>query len=139
MSIEHYEKRPLVEEYHKGMKTGFQVERRRYRTKERLEPIIAMICVQAVRLLQLRDVSRRSPATPAERLVPPLWLEVLGKTVRRVRPLKTVRDFIRALAGWGGFLGRKSDGEPGWQTIWRGLETLLLAIRGYLAGRIKCG
>jgi hypothetical protein len=31
----------------------------------------------------------------------------------------------------GGFLGRKCDGEPGWLTIWHGLETLLTALRGY--------
>ncbi len=24
------------------------------------------------------------------------------------------------LASLGGFIGRKSDGEPGWQTIWAG-------------------
>ncbi|HEY5313798.1 MAG TPA: IS4 family transposase, partial [Pirellulales bacterium] len=33
-------------------------------------------------------------------------------------------------AALGGFLGRKGDGEPGWQTIWGGLETLLLCLRG---------
>ncbi|MFO0427374.1 MAG: IS4 family transposase, partial [Planctomyces sp.] len=42
-------------------------------------------------------------------------------------------------AGLGGFLGRKSDGEPGWQTIWRGLEVLILALRGYNAALKKCG
>jgi Transposase Tn5 dimerisation domain len=26
----------------------------------------------------------------------------------------------RAIARLGGFLGRKSDGLPGWQTLWRG-------------------
>jgi hypothetical protein len=39
----------------------------------------------------------------------------------------------------GGFLGRKSDGEPGWLTIWRGLETLLVALRGFRAARQKYG
>jgi hypothetical protein len=24
----------------------------------------------------------------------------------------------------GGFIGRKSDGEPGWQTIWKGYKRL---------------
>ncbi|WP_390823488.1 IS4 family transposase [Anabaena azotica] len=29
-------------------------------------------------------------------------------------------DFFLAIARLGGFLGRKSDGLPGWQTLWRG-------------------
>ncbi len=52
--------------------------------------------------------------------------------------IHTVRDFLRAVAGLGGFLGRKCDGEPGWLTLWRGLETLLIALRGYRQ-RKKCG
>jgi hypothetical protein len=30
---------------------------------------------------------------------------------------------------------RKRDGEPGWITLWRGLDKLLLAVRGHLAMR----
>lgn len=137
--IEIYEKRPIIEEYHKGMKTGLRVEQRQYESADRLAPVIGVICIQAVRLLQLRDISRRFPATPAKGLVPPEWLEVIGKILQRPRPIETVRDFLRAIASLGGFLGRKSDGEPGWMTIWRGLDTFLLALRGYRAGKRKCG
>ena len=137
--IEFYERRPIVEEYHKCLKTGLQVEQRQYQSRDRLEPVIGVICVQAVRLLQLRDVSRKSPTTPAKGLVPSEWLEVIGKVLKRPRPIDTVRDFLRAVASLGGFLGRKSDGEPGWITIWRGLETLLVALRGYRAGLRQCG
>lgn len=137
--IEHYEKRPIVEEYHKCVKTGLQVERRHYKSADRLEPVIGVVCIQAVRLLQLRDVSRKAPDTPARKIVPPQWLEVLGKVLTRPRPIQTVKEFVRALASLGGFLGRKCDGEPGWMTIWRGLETLIVALRGYRAGLNKCG
>jgi hypothetical protein len=34
------------------------------------------------------------------------------------------------LGGLGGHLGRKRDGHPGWITLWRGLEKLLLILRG---------
>jgi hypothetical protein len=137
--IEYYEHRPIVEEYHKCLKTGLRVEGRQYRSADRLEPVIGVICVQAVRLLQLRDVSRTSPSTPAQGLVPPEWLQVIGKILQRPRPIHTVREFLRAVASLGGFLGRKSDGEPGWMTIWLGLETLIVALRGYRAGRRECG
>jgi hypothetical protein len=137
--IDDYEQRPTVEEYHQCLKTGLQIEARQYESADRLSPVIGVICVQAVRLLQLRDVARQAPETPARKMVPPEWLEVLGKVLRKPRPLNTVRDFMRGVASLGGFLGRKSDGEPGWKTIWRGLETLLVALRGYRAARKKCG
>jgi hypothetical protein len=137
--VGHYEQRPMVEEYHKGLKTGLQVEGRQYETASRLSAVIGVICVQAVRLLQLRDVARQAPETAAKKLVPTEWVEVLGKITRRPRTINTVGEFMRTLAGLGGFLGRKSDGQPGWQTIWRGLETLILALRGYHAALKKCG
>jgi len=137
--IECYEQRPTIEEYHQCLKTGLQIEQRQYESADRLSPVIGVICVQAVRLLQLRDVARRAPEVPARKLVPPEWLEVLGKVLRNPRPLNTLRDFMRAVASLGGFLGRKSDGEPGWKTIWRGLETLLVALRGFRAARKKYG
>jgi len=47
----------------------------------------------------------------------------------------------RELAKLGGFLGRKSDGEPGWITIWRGWQKLYLFIRGVELNQTakKCG
>ena len=137
--IEFYEQRTMVEEYHKGTKTGLQVESRQYESADRLAPVIGVICVQAVRLLQLRDVARDAPQTPAEKVVPREWLTVLRKVQKRPRPIITARDFLRALARLGGFLGRKSDGEPGWITIWRGLKTLIIAARGYRAGLKRSG
>jgi hypothetical protein len=137
--IEKYEKRPVIEEYHKCLKTGLRVESRQYRHADRLSPMIALTCVQAVRLLQLRSVSRNKPETPAKRIVPAAWVEALRLMLRKPRPLVTVRDFFRAMASLGGFLGRKGDGEPGWQTIWRGFERLQDALRVLYATRQKCG
>ncbi|WP_397326833.1 IS4 family transposase [Paenibacillus sabuli] len=37
-------------------------------------------------------------------------------------PAPTLREVVRAIAKLGGFLGRKSDGEPGVKVIWRGLQ-----------------
>ena len=47
--IEYYERRSGVEEYHKCLKTGLQVEQRRYQGGDRLEPVIGVACVQAAR------------------------------------------------------------------------------------------
>ena len=137
--IEHYEQRPLIEEYHKCLKTGCSVEQRQYRTAKRLEAVIGLTCVLAVRLLQMKLVARATPDRPACEVVPPRWIDGLRTILKRPRPLDTVRDFFRALASLGGFLGRKCDGEPGWQTLWRGLETLLPCLRALDAARLRCG
>jgi hypothetical protein len=137
--IEWYEKRPLIEEYHKCLKTGCRVEERLYQSGDRLAPVIGLLSVLAVRLLQLKIVARRDPEQPAAQVVPKNWLTAVALLLKKRQPLKTVRDFFRGLAQLGGFLGRKGDGEPGWQTIWGGLEKLLLCIRGAEALTKKCG
>lgn len=137
--IEYYERRPLIEEYHKCLKTGCQVESQLYRKARRLAPVIGLASVLSVRLLQLKQVARKEPESPAAQVVPKRWLEALPRVLRRPRKIETVREFIRALASLGGFLGRKCDGEPGWQTIWRGLDSLLLCLRGADSIPHKCG
>ena len=162
--VGYYEKRPLVEEYHKSLKTGCRVEKRQYATAKRLRRIIAVLSITAVRLVQLKTVARVEPDRPAMEVVPRDWVETLvehrksqGRTIRppdttsvpraktanhahRVqRSGPTVREFFRHLAMLGGFLGRKRDGEPGWIAIWRGLTDLLRLVEGYRLAKKKCG
>jgi len=145
--IEYYEARWLVEEYHKALKTGCRVTKRGLRKGSRLEPMVGLMSVVAVRLLQLKSVARSDPNRPARHVVPHLWLgmlKVARKNLPRVYDL-TVGQFYRELAKLGGFLGRRSDGQPGWITIWRGWEKLNMLVRGaelasQLQGqRKKCG
>lgn len=134
-----YEKRPVVEEYHKCLKTGCRVEDRQYKTSERLERVTGLLSVVAVRLLQLKFVARTDPDRPAAQVVPQPWIRMLNALRKGRHQIKTVGEFFRSLAMLGGFLGRKSDGQPGWITIWRGLEKLILCIRGADAMYKKCG
>ncbi len=136
--IEYYEKRPLIEEFHKALKTGCSVEERQYQTGKRLEAITAILSVVAVRLLQLRTVSRHQPELPATQIVPANWVATL-QCLKPKRTIHTVREFFRGLASLGGFLGRKCDGDPGWLTIWRGYEKLAIALRTLRAHRQRYG
>jgi hypothetical protein len=130
--IEYYEARWLIDEYHKALKTGCGVTERELRTAERLEALVGLLSVVAVRLLALKSMARTDAERPAKTVVPALWLTMLKaarKNLRRVYDL-TVRQFYRELAKLGGFLGRKHDGEPGWITIWRGWEKLSTLVHG---------
>lgn len=130
--IEYYEARWLVEEYHKALKTGCRVTKRQLKTPERLEAMVGLMSVAAVRLLRLKSLARTSPEIPAQRVVPRVWLAMLKaarKGLRRVHDL-TIGQFYREVAKLGGFLGRKGDGDPGWITIWRGWEKLNNFVHG---------
>lgn len=138
--LEYYEKRWLIEEYHKALKTGCRVESRQLQSKEGLERITALLSVVAVRLLQLKSAARTNPACPARHLVPLHWIKMLLAARKRSKltVAMTIREFYREVAKLGGFLGRKSDGEPGWITIWRGWQKLYMFIHGAeLAQAIK--
>lgn len=138
--ITYYEQRPLIEEFHKALKTGCRLEDRLYETAKRWEAVTAMLSIVAVRLLQLKTVAKAEPDRPAEELVPRPWIEMLSAMRKgKPKPIRTAYEFMRALAGLGGHLGRKHDGEPGWITLWRGFNKLHLLLRGATAIHNKCG
>jgi len=134
--IEFYECRWLIEEYHKVLKTGCQIERHALREASRLEPLIALTSVIGVRLLQLKTIGRHDPDQLAHRRVPRQWLAALQMLRPRLKKTTlTVYEFFRELAKLGGFLGRKHDGEPGWQTTWRGYQRLHATLLGLQLAR----
>ena len=85
--IGYYEKRWLIEEWHKALKTGCQVERRQLHTSRRLEALTGVLSVVAVRLLQMKEVGRREPDRAATDLVPAQYVELVHRARRgRGRP-----------------------------------------------------
>jgi hypothetical protein len=136
---QNYGKRWAIEEYHKALKTGCHVEERYYQTSERLERVTGLHAILALRLLQMRELADKTPDLPAMNAVPKLWVETLARVRRQPSQSMTIGQFVRHLAGLGGHLGRKRDGKPGWITLWRGLEKLLLVLRGAALNRETCG
>lgn len=135
--IGYYEMRWLVEEYHKAIKTGCATESRQLKAAGRLEAFVGLTSVVGIRLLQLKSLARTNPEVPAQRVIPRVWLQMLKmarKGLNRVYDL-TVGQFYREVAILGGFLGRKSDGQPGWITIWRGWEKLNTYV--FIASKLK--
>ena len=129
--ISFYEKRWLVEGYFKALKSGCRVTGRQLKTRGRLEAMVGLLSVVAVRLLQLKAHARAEPDRPAVEVVPPRYVSLLkfARGLNRATTL-TAGRFYRELAKLGGFLGRKHDGDPGWITIWCGWEKLQLIMRG---------
>lgn len=130
MVVGYYRLRWLIEEWHKAIKTGTRIRSRQLEDADRLKPLIGVSAVEAVRLIQIKTVARAEPERAAEEVVPRKYVRMLRVALKKKMEIKTVRDFFRGVARLGGFLGRKRDGEPGWQTIWLGWEKLSLMIRG---------
>ena len=125
-----YRQRWLIEEWHKAIKTGTQVQARQLQDAGALAALVGISAVVAIRLIQLKTAAREEPARPAREVVPERYVRMAEASGKKKRVVATVREFFRAVARLGGFLGRKGDGEPGWQTIWRGWEKLALMLRG---------
>jgi hypothetical protein len=138
-----YEGRWIVEEYHKGQKTGVGIEQLQFTATERLEPAIALLSAVALTLLDLRDASRRADAKtrPAVSIVNRDYVAVL--TAWRYGSPRfniSVHEYYYALARLGGHQNRKHDKSPGWLVLWRGWMKLQAMLDGYLvAQRKRCG
>jgi Transposase DNA-binding/Transposase DDE domain len=122
--IEWYRLRWVVEEYHKSLKTGCAMECRQLQSAPGLRALLGLLAIVAVRLLQLRTTARTAPDTPATQVVEPELVETVVRLRGGSASPMTADQFWRAVAGLGGFLGRRRDGDPGWQTLWRGWQRL---------------
>lgn len=123
-----------VERYHFILKSGCKIEARQLETVGRMNTCLAVYSVVASRLLELTYHARESPGAPGEAWLSREEWEVLWLHRHPEQPLPaspTVRDVVREIAGLGGFLGRKGDGEPGVKTLWEGWHDFQALLAGY--------
>jgi hypothetical protein len=129
--IGYYTARWWVEEYHKALKTGVGVEESQLERAYRLEALVAVLAIVALRLLNAKWLARALPDEEVDAQVfGPQALEILEKKWGRPQGGWTHRSVLIATARLGGFLARKHDGLPGWQTIWRGWRRLMWMCEG---------
>ena len=115
-----------IEVFHRTLKTGCAVESLQLDHIHKLKLAVSLKMIIAWRIMALVHCARNQPDTLASALLAPKEIIVLlavTNTKASVQTL-TVRDAMRAIAGLGGFLGRKRDGEPGALTLWRGIQRL---------------
>jgi hypothetical protein len=139
--VKAYTRRWLIEEYHKALKTGARIEESQLRTAQRIQALLGIVAVVAVRLLnrKLLAATRANECVDVQE-VGQATLTILEAKFGRPQDGWTNRNVLRCIARLGGFIGRKSDGEPGWITIWRGWQLLLPMVEGFnLARGERCG
>lgn len=126
-----YATRFVIEEYHKALKTGAGIEDSQLERRHRLEALLAVLAVVAVRLLSTKLLAQSRPDEPVTgNEFGPQALAILAARFGRPAEGWTYRSVLVAVARMGGFLARRHDGLPGWQTIWRGWRRLMLMCEG---------
>lgn len=133
--VDAYRGRWVIEEYFKALKTGCAYEKRQLESVRALLNALAVLAPIAWRLLVLRRIAREHADTPASAALSPIQLKCLRFAYRKRRkrelPKKpTVRDAMLAVAALGGHIA--NNGDPGWQVLGRGFDTLLTIVEGYL-------
>lgn len=140
--VGYYAARWWIEEYHKALKTGTGVQNSQLERAHRLEALIAVLAVVAVRLLSTKMLARSRPdSAEAVAAFGPTLLALLERRWGKPEGGWTNRSVLIATARLGGFLARQHDGMPGWITIWRGWHRLRWMSQGIdlIHNSNKCG
>jgi hypothetical protein len=125
--VDWYQRRWILEEYHKTMKSGCSIENMQFTTEGALQPAIAVLSVVALGLMWLRQVSRTAEAhtrRASERFPRAMIVALSLWRWQTPRADLTVHEFCLALARLGGHQNRKHDHPPGLLVLWRGWTKL---------------
>jgi hypothetical protein len=125
--VDYYRGRWPVEVYFRVYKSGCLVEEVQLETQERLLPCLMLYKIVAWRVLYLTQLGRSVPELPCEVVfAPEEWKPVWRLTQREPLPEQApaLDEFLEMVATLGGYNGRKGDGPPGPESLWRGLRRL---------------
>jgi len=114
-----------VEVFFKILKSGCKIERLQLEERKHLEPAITFYMIIAWRVLLLTHLGRACPELPCDVVFDAAeWQAVYLVTQRQAPPEEppSLDAMVRMVASLGGFLNRKSDGFPGPQSLWIGLQ-----------------
>ena len=129
--VARYAMRWWIEQYHKALKSGAGIEESQLEKGFRIENLLAVLAIVAVRLVNTQWLARNRPDEPVEvQSFGASALEILSAKYETPKGGWTNRTVLIAVAKLGGFLARKNDGWPGWQTIWRGWSKLICMCEG---------
>jgi hypothetical protein len=133
--VDIYRLRWTIEEFFKALKTGCSLEKRQITSYDALCKVLAVLAPIAYRLLLLRAIHRNDPTAPPTAGFSRTELHLLTSapaTKGRTAPAN-MDDALMLLARLGGHL--KQNGPPGWQTLGRGYDRLLMLRLGWELAR----
>lgn len=129
-----YSYRWRVEEYHKVLKSGCNVESYRL-AADGMKTLLGFLSVIAVDLLRLTYLQRTQPQMSADTVLSPVQIEVLKAKSSRLPKTLTVEWAVGAIARLGGYLEHRRKTPIGIQVLWRGWAKLQNLVDGWLLAR----
>lgn len=128
-----------IEVFHKILKSGLRVEQCRLQTADRLIRYLTVMSIIAWRIYWTTLIARADPQLPCTPLLAEEEWRVLYSKIHKTKSYPKepprIHEVVRWIAMLGGFLGRKSDGEPGVITLWRGWKRLCDLSEGWNLAR----
>jgi hypothetical protein len=122
--IEWYRARWEIEILFNVLKNGRRVEYLQLGTIERLERALALLLVAAWYVTYLMLLGRTCPEMDAYLFFDPDEIRPAHLLTKSRMPVQPRLNEVLRL---GGFLARSGDGEPGAETIWKGLAKVYIA------------
>jgi hypothetical protein len=128
--VDWYRARWEIEMFFNVLKNACRVEALQLSQMERVEKALALYMVVSWRIARLMRVGRTCPELNASLFFAADEIHGAHVLCKKARPEKppTLNQVIRMIASLGGFLGRKSDGEPGAKTLWIGMQRVMDAV-----------
>jgi hypothetical protein len=121
-----------IEVFHRTLKSGCNIEDRQLGTASRIETCLAIDMVVAWRIYYMSRLARETPDAPCTDFFSEAeWKALYAGHFKTPQPplhVPTLGEVVRWLAKVGGHLGRKSDGPPGTEVLWRGLQKLEFGV-----------
>lgn len=130
--IDWYRARWEIEMFFNVLKNGCRVESLQLMNVAKIELALALYMVVAWRLQRMMRFGRIHPDLDAALMFSKEEWQAAYILAKKPVPDKppTVREVIRRIAGLGGFIGRKGDGEPGVKTLWLGWQRVRDFVEG---------
>jgi len=126
--VDYYRSRWVIEDFFKALKSGCAFEKRQLESFHALSNALAVFSAVAWRMLLARAVSRAYPGASASSILSKVELHCLTQRLKLQKIPSTAQEALFAVARLGGHL--KRNGDPGWQTLGRGFEKLILLEAG---------
>lgn len=131
--IDWYRARWEIERLFNILKPGCRVQSLQLASMQKVESMLALYLVISWRINLLMRLGRAVPDLPADLVFDHDEWEAAYILNRKPVPseIPRLKEVVRLIAGCGGFLMRKGDGEAGLKTIWLGLHK----VQSFVPGR----
>jgi len=130
-----YARRWGIEVYHRILKSGCRVEARQLENSHRLSNCLAIDLIVAWRIFHLTMLGQHTPDVPCTVYFTDSEWRALTTFVNKTQTPPALppnlNEAVRLLGKLGGHLGRRGDGHPGTEVLWRGMARLADIERAY--------